>query len=593
MLVPELASSSPPELARLTRGQLAFAVALHVGMAFAFLHNAWADPTHAVVGPSLVDAPGYGGHGIANGDSLQLVWFTKWTPFALAHFHDPLLTTYQNAPPGANLMWDALMPIAGLIVAPVTLLAGPVVGFNLLATLGLALCGIAATACARRFVRSPVSALVGGVAFQLSSFVVAQSQGHQSIVIAAAFVPCAILLLLDAVHQRRSVVVSGLLLGVAAGATFYTWGETLLGMAIMGVIGAAVVAAIAPRTLLAAWTRGAQCVALAAGVGLVLAMPGLIVQFFGPMHLGGGAIRDANVWVIDVQNVVLPTSSQLLSPGAALTASHAWTGDGFEWGGYLGIPLVLTICVAAVVLWRRREVRWISVMLLIGIVLSLGPSLHWGGHDTGVPLPWTLLRHVPLVQDVLAARLAVFPALGGSLLLAIAIDALITKRMYALAVMVAVAVGVTLLPAPLPAQPISVPTFFSGGAVDRIASGAVVLVAPYATPLFPQPMIWQALSDMRFRMPEGYVSLSGPGGGFLESPPDTVTSTTMEAVEAGQHPVVDENLREAVLADLHRWTVHTVVVGPMPHEDAMIGVFGHVLGRPPTRLDGVAVWWNV
>jgi hypothetical protein len=594
MLALELAPSGTHELARLTWKQLGIAAALHVGLAFALLHNAWASPTTSVVGPSLVDAQGYGANGIANGDSLQLVWFMKWTPFALSHLHDPLVTTYQNAPTGANLMWDALMPVAGVILAPVTLLAGPIVAFNLLATLALALCGLAATACARRFVRGPISALVGGVAFQLSPFVVAQSQGHQSVVVAAALVPCVILLAMDVVvYQRRTALTGGLLLGTAAAAAFYTWEETMLSTALMGVLGIAVAAAIAPRAFRRAWTKGAACVAAAGAVAMLLAIPGLLIQFFGFMHLSGGRIRDPNVWVIDLQNLITPTSSQALVPRVALSASHGWTGDGFEWGGYLGIPLLVTICVVTIALRRRRDVRWLSAMLLIGVLLSLGPHLHVGGHDTRLPLPWLPLTHVPLLQDVLAARLAVFPALIGSLVLAIAVDVLIAKRLYVAATAVVAAVGVTLVPAPLPAQQVFIPAFFSDGPVKAIGEGAVVLVAPYATPLAPQPMIWQAASDMRFRMPEGYVSLSGPNGGYLESPPDTVTSTTMQAVEVGQKPSLDNNLRQAIRADLDRWMVRVVIVGPMTHEASMIRLFTDVLGRLPTDVGGVAVWWSV
>lgn len=124
---------------RLTPGQVALATLVHTCLAFAIVHVAWANPVHSVVGPAVMDAPGYGANGMANGDSLQLVWLTRWTPFALTHGHNPLVTTYMNAPRGANLMWDALMPLAGIIATPVTLLAGPLVGLNLIATLGLAL----------------------------------------------------------------------------------------------------------------------------------------------------------------------------------------------------------------------------------------------------------------------------------------------------------------------------------------------------------------------------------------------------------------------------------------------------------------------
>jgi hypothetical protein len=180
-----------------------------------------------------------------------------------------------------------------------------------------------------------------------------------------------------------------------------------------------------------------------------------------------------------------------------------------------------------------------------------------------------------------------------SLVLGIAAAVLMSKRLHAAATAVVAAVGVRLVPAPLPAHQVFRPAFFSDGPGKAMASAAVVLVGPYATPLAPQPVIWQAASDMRFRMPEGYVSLSGSNGGYLESPPDTVTSTTMQAVEVGQKPSLDNNLRQAIRADLERWMVRVVIVGPMTHEASMIRLFTDVRGRLPTDVGGVAVWWSV
>lgn len=81
---------------RLSRRQLAIAAGLHLVVAFALLHNAWASPASSVVGPAIIPAPRYG-PGILNGDSLQLVWFVKWTPFAMSQGHDPLLTRSARA----------------------------------------------------------------------------------------------------------------------------------------------------------------------------------------------------------------------------------------------------------------------------------------------------------------------------------------------------------------------------------------------------------------------------------------------------------------------------------------------------------------
>jgi hypothetical protein len=39
--------------------------------------------------------------------------------------------------------------------------------------------------------------------------------------------------------------------------------------------------------------------------------------------------------------------------------------------------------------------------------------------------------------------------------------------------------------------------------------------------------------------------------------------------------------------------VRVVIVGPMTHEASMIRLFTDVLGRLPTDVGGVAVWWSV
>jgi hypothetical protein len=48
-----------------------------------------------------------------------------------------------------------------------------------------------------------------------------------------------------------------------------------------------------------------------------------------------------------------------------------------------------------------------------------------------------------------------------------------------------------------------------------------------------------------------------------------------------------------IRADLRRWSVEAVVVGPMPHRDQAVALLSAVLGRAPSAGDGVDVWWDV
>ena len=61
-------------------------------------------------------------------------------------------------------------------------------------------------------------------------------------------------------------------------------------------------------------------------------------------------------------------------------------------------------------------------------------------------------------------------------------------------------------------------------------------------------------------------------------------------------PNLVPELRRALVADLARWQVGTVVVGPMdtpPIEATMVQFLTGLLGRPPERVAGVRVWWDV
>jgi hypothetical protein len=158
------------------------------------------------------------------------------------------------------------------------------------------------------------------------------------------------------------------------------------------------------------------------------------------------------------------------------------------------------------------------------------------------------------------------------------------------------AVAVTLFPrTPFPSAPVSTPAFFTGSAVGEIAEGDVVLVAPFSRlPVPTEAMVWQALSGMRFRMPEGYYQGPGPGRTRLYGPAPSATSALMERIWAqGSAPALDGGLRRRIAAELRAWGVRDVVVGPMSHEELMTAVMTSLLGRPPRLWGPVAVWTGV
>jgi hypothetical protein len=154
-------------------------------------------------------------------------------------------------------------------------------------------------------------------------------------------------------------------------------------------------------------------------------------------------------------------------------------------------------------------------------------------------------------------------------------------------------VVVTLVPhLPFQASPAVPPPFFTAAAQQRFHQGEVVLVAPFsATPAATDPLLWQAASDMRFKLPEGYLFTAGPGNHPRLGPAPFALSDRLQAIfngAAGGDVTADEVV--TFRADLVGHGVEAVVVGPMPHQGRAVALFTAVLGRPPEVMGGVLLW---
>jgi hypothetical protein len=68
----------------------------------------------------------------------------------------------------------------------------------------------------------------------------------------------------------------------------------------------------------------------------------------------------------------------------------------------------------------------------------------------------------------------------------------------------------------------------------------------------------------------------------------------MAKIQSGwQAPRLGPELRADLAGDLAYWRVGTVVVGPMERQATMVRFFTALLGRLPSEVGGVWVWWDV
>ncbi len=559
-----------------------------LGLSVAIFWEVWQDPAHRLLGSG-------------GGDGAIMMWFLRWTPTALRHGLNPLFTDYLNFPLGVNVMWNTSLLLPGLLLAPVTLIWGPVVTFNVVCTVSLALSAWSATLAFRRYVRSNFAALVGGLAYGFSPYMLAQNRAHLHLTV--AFLPPLLFLVADniLVRQRRPAWLSGAVLGVLAGLQVLTGEEVFALSAVVLAVYVVLMMLLFPRHVL----RKAPYAAIAFGTAAVafVAIAGYPIwfQLFGPQHVTGDIQNSSNRYLTDLWNFITPTSAQALVPASATRITSQFTGNFAETNGYISIPLILIVLfTAARWAWSNAVVRVAFLLALVTVVLSLGDHLHIRGRITTIELPWNRLQNLPLLESALPNRFMLFAMLFCGLLLAFFIDQALRWRWAERvpAVLLVIAVMVALAPRlPLHAGRLQAPAFFTGAAVQRVPQGSAVLVAPYPGPGSAVPMTWQALAGIRYRMPGGYfVGPAADGKPRYGGPTNRLTARVVQVGLGWDSPKLDPYRRLTYSYNLVQLKVRTVVVGPMRDKLSRantVKMFTDLLGRPPSREGGVDVWWDV
>lgn len=547
-------------------------------------------------------------------DPWQAAWFLEWTATALAHGHNLWLTNYLEYPRGVNLGQNTLMPLLGVLISPITIAIGPIASFNVLVWLAFP---VSATACFVLLVRWTTwmpAACIGALIYGFSPYMVAEGLGHLNIM----FVPFPplVLLLFDEllVQQRRGALSTGVLLGISLALEFYVSSEVCASTLVMATLGVLLLAVCGPRNVVEraryAW-RGV--VAGAFTLGAIVGYPAW-VEIAGPSAFSGPAQHYP--YPADVLATGIPTRLQAVAPSRLVEISRGFTnGDLAETVSYLGIPLLLVLVGTLLWRWRLPRVRFAAAMAVLATVVSLGPWVEFEGRRLGIPLPDAIFSHTSFFGSFIYSRFALYADLFAVILLALAISewrATWTTashqsglphrkpvwRWVALGLAL-VAIIVPLVPAwPYAASPLSVPSFFTTAAVNRIRPGSVVLSYPYASATSAQAMLWQALSSMRFRLIGGYALVRAPTGGSTYSSlplvgravPATLisdfTGVPVSQVLPGAHSASPSQLR----AFLSSYSVGAVVLQKSGVDAAAaLSLFEHVLG-PPKTIKSIDIW---
>ncbi len=498
-MVTELVTSTSARLkssGRLTftlsrAGETTLAVALYLVLSVAFF--------------GLHVLPHLGRDCVCNGtDAGTYMWGLAWWSHALVHGINPFFTNALYVPNRLDLGGVTLAPGAALVGTPMTLLFGPVVSYNVLMLASPVLAGVFAFLLCRYVSGNFLASLVGGYVFGFSAYMLGHMFGHLNLVLTFP-IPAAVHLVLRMIDgritARRFVVLMAL--DLAALISFST--ETALTFVLLGGL-ALVLAGLLP-SLRCKVKPALAPMALAMLLAAALASPVIYYALRGNVANANAYQGIGDTYGGDVLGFLIPTPVTALGGSALHAVSATFNGGNFaESTTYVGLPLALIMLYQLVARRRMASFRALSVVLAGVVILTLGSHLKVGGHAT-IALPWRAIGQLPLLRQLLPVRLGLYVFLITAMLVAMWL-AEARRGRQRIARWTAAAAGIAFIfPNVISGvwhiQPPN-PTFFTSAEYRRyLHRGENVLALPWADLGF--SMLWQADTDMWFRMAEGYL----------------------------------------------------------------------------------------
>ncbi|WP_426506116.1 hypothetical protein ACPPVO_49710 [Dactylosporangium sp. McL0621] len=533
---------------------------------------------------------------ISPGDRAQAEYFLAWSAHAITHGENPLHIVQYNFPLGVNGMANTTVLGFGIPLAPITLLFGPQVTFDLLIVLGIA--GTAAAwywLLSRHLVTSRTAAWVGALVGGFAPTVASHASYHPNLV-AQFLVPLLAWRTFKLLEGRP--VRNGLILAALVVYQVFINEETLFLAALAIAVVLALYAVQRRDRVRAAIRPLAAGLGVTAGASLVVLAYPLYFQFLGPGAYHGGD-KYMTTFRMDVlgltsygSNSVAERLRRFGEPPAPL---------GAEEHGFLGWTLVLLLVALVVWQWHDVLIRSLAITGLGFQVLAWGSPLQFQGRNTHVPGPFWLLQHLPLFDTLLPTRLgevtnwAVVPilALGVQRLLELGGLPVRTRRLFLGTVLVA-----ALLPAaPMPIKVVNrtpIPAFVSAGTWKQyVGADRTVLIVPLPQWDFTTAIYWTGSTGADMKVSHGY--FLGPADGVdghhaVAGPAPRPTDRLFaEAMYYNRVPTVTDADRAQARTDLAYW--HTsLILAPEGAQWSAVRTTLTELYGPGTHTGGLWMW---
>lgn len=367
-------------------------------------------------------------------DGYLGIWNVWWAARAISTARDPFFSPLLFYPQGLDLFWQTLSLPQGLLALPITLTFGPLPAYNLLVLASFILGGYFTFLFTRDVLatnsqqdvqgiergighrasgivhQNDLAALIAGAVYAFSPFHMQKVLDAQLEVASIQWLPLFAWALLALLRRRRwpyALLASALLLCVGLG----TWYYGLFALIYTGL--AAGLWAIQPtqgesgsgkdeglRLPVSSFTLHPASLLWGLSpilIWLVLMAPRLVsLAQTGDILLGDARVEQKDS-VADLISFWLPNPNHPLWGTTITRFYESLYPDGILWNVSLGL---VGTCLATLGLaWAWRWVwRW-AVLGLTAAILATGSRLAVFGVDTGIPMPYALIRDLPGIRS--------------------------------------------------------------------------------------------------------------------------------------------------------------------------------------------------
>jgi len=504
-------------------------------------------------------------------DSFIFIWFLKWWPWCLKQGLAPLHTNLVWQPAGIATLWVTSVPLLALLMAPVTLLGGPVLAYNLLAIAAPSLSAWCAYRLCLTLCGDFQAALIGGFLYGFSAYEVdiAYATINQSF---SCVIPllawAAVQRFRGAIGQTRFVIVLALLLV----AEFLVSLEISATLVVFSILAWCLAYVIVPEWRLRLWRLLSDT--LPAAPLVLLALSPIAIFLFQSRHF----LQVPWYWTFrfseDLAGLINPTPLQVLQRLIDRFAGTALSQPIPNQTGEISLlELVIVACYARE-MGRSPPARFGLVTLAVVIIASLGPQLWVNNKITNIILPWWIFTKIPLLGAALPRRFAVYAALLIAVIVGFWVatpPAGLRRRRHYFGLLACL----LMLPGFKPMVPVPASPFFAPGRLQSVLGPhPAVLILPFA--INGPASYWQMENDFGFSQTGGYL---GPPPAAMIGDPAVVQ--LYDNVTTPDLPSQFQNFCEST---------HTAFVIAGPGTPAALSAILAGLRWPAKQYDDVTVY---